>query len=85
MKVEHKYQGVSGKEQSSFYEVTGLEPGEPIFVLRGRDSLALQILMDYQTRIEAIPRRDRGKLIQLQDIINDFVKYGGTAQLRFPD
>ncbi len=85
MKVERKYKGNVNGKQLTYYEVTDLEQGEPIFVLRGRDTLALQILMDYQQRIEAIPRRKKGKLIRLSSLIDDFVQYGATAQLRFPD
>lgn len=80
MKVERKYQG-----QESHYEVTGLEVGEPIFVLRGRDSLALEAIFEYRARLKMLGLMDSHKEILLDDIAKDFVKYGATAQLRFPD
>ena len=74
---------VSG--QDSLYEVTGLEVGEPIFVLRGRDPLALQMLMEYRRQMENLEIMSGPKSILLNDLAKDFVKYGATAQLRFPD
>ena len=80
MKVEKKFQG-----QESHYEVTGLEVGEPIFVLRGRDPLALRIIMDYEQQLNQLGILSGMKEALLQDLALDFVKYGATAQLRFPD
>ncbi|KKM99433.1 hypothetical protein LCGC14_1148010 [marine sediment metagenome] len=80
MKVERKYVG-----SESHYTITGLEVGEPIFVLRGRDPLALQILMDYERSMDGLGILSEMKKALLQDLAKDFVKYGATAQLRFPD
>ena len=80
MKVEKKFQGTG-----FWYEVSGLELSEPIAVFRGRDPLALQVIMDYEQKMEQLGILTAKKRMLLQDLAKDFVKYGATAQLRFPD
>lgn len=80
MEVMKKFHG-----DRFWYEVSDLGQGEPIAVFRARDPLALQMIMDYKRKMQELGILTGMKEALLDDLAKDFVKYGATAQLRFPD
>jgi hypothetical protein len=70
--------------------VTGLLPGEPVFVLRARDAVALPLINLYRQMTDGLfdADRDRGLMVT-QAEFTAFARrhstHSGSAQLRFPD
>lgn len=70
--------------------VSGLQPGEPVFVLRGRDALAYPTINLYRQMVDGLFNADRDRdLMVTQAEFADYARrhstHSGVAQLRFPD
>lgn len=64
--------------------VSGLEPGEPIFVLRARDAVALPMLNLYRHMTDGMFDSARSDaLSRLRREFQTFAEH--SSQLRFPD
>ena len=67
--------------------VSGLDPGEPVFVLRGRDALAYPTINLYRQMVDGLfdADRDRG-LMATQALFAAYARRSSNGQqLRFPD
>lgn len=63
--------------------VTGLERDEPVFVLRGRDAIAMALLNQYRTMTEGLFDGDRA--LQLEADVQAFIDWRRAHLVRDPD
>lgn len=63
--------------------IHGLHPGEPIFVLRGQDALALPSLINYHRSAQFVMPNNKAE--ELHDLISQFVEYQRIVRIKLPD